>query len=74
MRLTISDDEQQEFVLETISSLFTLLRIKQTVLQCQFGDTEQADDAFELIRESLSNIRYLIFGLQILPCERSDDE
>lgn len=72
--ITISDDAQEEFILETITSLYTLLRIKQTILQCKFDDTEQADDAFEMIRESLSDTKYLIFGLQILPCERSDDE
>lgn len=72
--ITISDDAQEQFILETITSLYTLLRIKQTILQCKFDDTEHADDAFEMIRESLSDIKYLIFGLQIPPCERSDDE
>lgn len=72
--ITISDDAQAEFVLETLTSLYTLLRIKQTIFQCKFDDTKHADDAFEMIRESLSDMKYLIFGLQILPCERSDDE
>lgn len=44
--ITISDDAQAEFVLETIISLYTLLRIKQTMFQCKFDDTKHADDAF----------------------------
>ena len=72
--ITISDEAQREFILETITSLHTLLRIKQTILQCNFNNTEEADDAVELISEALSDIRYSIFGLQVIPCKRSDDE
>lgn len=70
----ISNEEQQEFIIETFDSLYTLLRIKQTVLHCQFNNTEHADAAFELIRGLLTDIKFSIFGLHINPCKRSDDE
>ena len=75
-RLTedISDDAQQEFIIEALDSLYTLLNVKQTVFQDMFDGTEAADAAFDLIRELLSDIKYLIFGLHIMPCKRSDDE
>nr|DAQ49958.1 MAG TPA: hypothetical protein [Caudoviricetes sp.] len=66
----ISDDAQQEFIIETFDSLYTVLRIKQTVLHCQFDNTEHADAAFELIRGLLSDIKYSIFGLHIDPCKK----
>lgn len=72
--MTISDDAQQEFISETIDSLYILLCIKQAILHCKFNDTEHADAAFDLIRELLSDIKYSIFGLHIIPCKRTDDE
>lgn len=66
----IIDEEQQEFIIETFDSLYTVLRIKQTVLHCQFDNTEHADAAFELIRGLLSDIKYSIFGLHIDPCKK----
>lgn len=66
----ISDEEQQEFIIETFDSLYTVLRIKQTVLHCQFDNTEHADAAFEPIRGLLSDIKYSIFVLHIDPCKK----
>ena len=56
--MTISDDAQQEFIIETIDSLYTLLRIKKTILQCKFNDTDHADADFDLISDLLSDIKY----------------
>lgn len=70
--IDIEDDAQAEAVFETIDELQTLLRLKQCLFNRKFmGNTENANLAFDQIRKSLSDQRYLIFGVNIFPCKES---
>lgn len=70
--IDIEDDAQAEFVFDTIDELQTLLRLKQALFNGKFmGNTENANLAFDQIRTALSDQRYLVFGVGMLPCKDS---
>jgi hypothetical protein len=70
--IDIEDDAQAEFVFNTIDELQTLLRLKQALFNGKFmGNTENANLAFDQIRTALSDQRYLVFGVGMLPCKDS---
>lgn len=70
--IDIEDDAQAKFVFNTIDELQTLLRLKQALFNGKFmGNTENANLAFDQIRTALSDQRYLVFGVGMLPCKDS---
>lgn len=70
--IDIEDDAQAEFVFDTIDELQTLLRLKQALFNGKFmGNTENTNLAFDQIRTALSDQRYLVFGVGMLPCKDS---